>query len=552
MHNWTCKIVAGILWSLCIFAPVFAETNPANRPDSATVQVDSTYKMKWDAYITRKKAEFVKNNPPPEGVQPIFSEEKFNSTKSAALYDSIGVAYTTDNSTLEDSLDVDSTQNFIRTIVFPPIVAAEVIGLNVFVWGWDRYVLDKTYARTGPSYWKRNFREGWEWDHNHWAINFYGHPYQGSMYYATARAGGYGFYESMLWAALGSGTWEMFAETEYPSRNDLVMTSIGGSVYGEVLYRMSRKLYGLEEVPWYKQLAAFIIEPAGVFQRKAFGNRDSKTGNTAMDMDLYLGLGRRMGSISRFGSEKEDELDDDWKDRHLMLGMDIEYGHPYSKVKRPFDYFTILGNLELGENGNAGHLDVTGKLANVGVHGRGHWVDFATYLDYDTYYGDFATIGTISLGAGIDFALWLTPTLRFRMTNQLYWIMLGTTDMGYDDIIKAKNPEYESDMDNYQYSMGVKYALALEIMVGRRFTLSNDTYLDALQTIPGSLPMYGSRGWDVVIFNYSKIKYDITQWMAIALKLDSYVKLATYSSEYSDPMSQSLFAYTTLVTFKLF
>lgn len=106
-------------------------------------------------------------------------------------------------------------------------------GLNAFVWAWDYWMLDKNYAHTGPSYWKRNFREGWKWDHNHWAINFYGRPYQGSMYYATARAGGYGFYGSMLFAALGSSTWEMFCETEYPAPNDLVSTTVAGSIFGE-------------------------------------------------------------------------------------------------------------------------------------------------------------------------------------------------------------------------------------------------------------------------------------------------------------------------------
>ena len=140
------------------------------------------------------------------------------------------------------------------THVNPLIVGTEVLGLNAFVWAWDYWVLDKSYAHTGPSYWKRNFREGWEWDHNHWAINFYGHPYQGSMYYATARAGGYGFYGSMAFAALGSSTWEMFCETEYPAPNDLISTTVAGSMFGEVLYRLSRASYNGSKVPWYRRL----------------------------------------------------------------------------------------------------------------------------------------------------------------------------------------------------------------------------------------------------------------------------------------------------------
>ena len=35
------------------------------------------------------------------------------------------------------------------------------------------------------------------------------------------------------------------------------VATIGGSVYGEVLYRLSRKFYGVDEAPWYKQIGAF-------------------------------------------------------------------------------------------------------------------------------------------------------------------------------------------------------------------------------------------------------------------------------------------------------
>ena len=202
-----------------------------------------------------------------------------------------------------DSTTLDSPDTLIMpkdslygTRVNPLIVSAEVLAQNGFVWAWDYYVLDKNYAHTGPSYWKRNFREGWEWDHNHWAINFYGHPYQGSMYYATARGSGYGFYSSMLYAALGSSTWEMFCESEYPAPNDLISTTISGSVFGEVLYRLSRAAYNRPGAPWYRQLTAFVLEPAGYVQRKAFGNRDFYTGWVPMELAIALGMGSRFGS----------------------------------------------------------------------------------------------------------------------------------------------------------------------------------------------------------------------------------------------------------------
>lgn len=445
-----------------------------------------------------------------------------------------------------DSVYSDSSET-----VFAPIVAAEVLGQNVFVWSWDRYVLEKNYARIGPSTWKRNIREGWEWDHNHWAINFYGHPYQGSMYYATARASGYGFYRSLLWAGLGSYTWEMFAETEYPAPNDLITTTIGGSMYGEVLYRLSRLVYNKSYVPWYRQLAAFVLEPAGYVQRKAFGNRDFYTGMVPLEFAIAVGAGSRFGSDYRFGGKTADELDEEWKDHHSMAALYIEYGKPYKIVKEPFDYFKLDVFAEGGFEGNVLQMDIMGKLKNAGIHGRGHWLDFAINLDFDTFYGDLATVSTLSLGGALDLALWVTPNTRFRIMNQLYYIMLGTADMGYDDLIKEVHPEYSSDKDNYQYNTGVKYSLMVELLYKNKVRLYNKAIVDALHTIPGSMPHYGATGWDFLILNQTALEYKLLSWLDVGSRLDTYVKMAAYSTEIFEPMSRRIFAMSTYLNFHL-
>jgi len=435
--------------------------------------------------------------------------------------------------------------------VFPLIVGGEIIGQNVFVWAWDYYVLDKNYAHTGPSYWKRNFREGWKWDHNHWAINFYGHPYQGSYYYAAARAGGYGFYGSVLWAALGSSIWEMFAETEYPAPNDLITTSIGGSMYGEVLYRLSRLAYNNSEAPWYRQLAAFIFHPMAYGQRKMFGNRDFKTGWVPVELVVALGAGSRFGSDYRIGSKDADILDEEWNDHHSMMALYLEYGKPYTKVKKPFDYFKVEMLGEGGFEGNVMQIDIMGKLKNAGLHSRGHWVDFSINLDFDTFYGDLATVGTVSIGAALDIAMWLTPDLRFRIMNQLYYIILGTADMGYDDLIQEVHPEYMSDKDNYQYNTGVKYSLMTEFLYKKKFRVYNKVMADVLHTIPGSTPHYGAEGWDFLVINQSAVEYKIFDWMDLGSRLDTYLKLAAYSTDMFEPMRRRIFTFSTYLNFHL-
>lgn len=435
--------------------------------------------------------------------------------------------------------------------VFAPVVAGQILGQNVFVWAWDYYVLDKNYAHTGPSYWKRNFREGWKWDHNHWAINFYGHPYQGSYYYSAARAGGYGFYQSVVWAALGSSIWEMFCETEYPAPNDLMTTSIGGSMYGEVLYRLSRLAYSNSDVPWYRELAAFIFHPMAYSQRKMFGSRDFRTGWVPVELVIAAGGGSRFGSDYRIGNQGADNLDQQWNDHYGMTSLFLEYGKPYTRVKEPFDYFKVEMFNETGFEGNVLQLDIMGKLKNAGLHGRGHWLDFSLNLDFDTFYGDLATVSTLSLGAALDIALWLTPDLRFRIMNQIYYIMLGTADMGYDDLIQEVHPEYVSDKDNYQYNTGVKYSLMTEVLYKKKFRVYNKVVADVLHTIPGSTPHYGAEGWDFLVVNQSAMEYRILDWLDLGSRLDTYLKLAAYSTDLFEPMSRRIFCFSTYLNFHL-
>ena len=431
------------------------------------------------------------------------------------------------------------------------IIAVEISALNLLVWGVDYYLLDKGYAHTGPDYWKRNFREGWKWDHNHWAVNFYGHPYHGSRYYAAARMGGYGFYGSLLWAAFGSASWEMFAETEYPSLNDLITTSMGGAVFGEVFFRFSQMLYGNGNESLWRRMASLGVEPVGYIQRKIYGNRYAQIENQPLELDVFLGSGLRLGNDFRFDGKNTGELDEYWDDTHYMFGINAEYGRPYTEIKRPFDYFTVISAFAFGDDGSLAHLDITGKLNNIGVRGNGRWIDFATYLDYDTFYGDFATVGTVSLGGGLDISFWLFSNLRFRMSNQLYWIVLGTTDMGYDDILKEKYPEYDPDMDSYQYNTGVKYGLYLELGIWKNVRFCNRMNLEALHTMPNSLPHYGAYGWDLLLFNYTWVDVYMTRRVSLGTRLDTYMKFAAYHSELFEPMSRRMFALTLYVNVRI-
>ena len=94
-------------------------------------------------------------------------------------------------------------------------------------------------AKITPATWWDNMQQGWVWDLDDFAVNQIGHPYQGNNYFNTGRANGLSFYESAAVTAFGSTTWEYYGETNFPSLNDFVNTTLGGIALGEMFHRVA-------------------------------------------------------------------------------------------------------------------------------------------------------------------------------------------------------------------------------------------------------------------------------------------------------------------------
>ena len=93
-------------------------------------------------------------------------------------------------------------------------------------------------AEITPETWWENMQQGWVWDLDDFTVNQIGHPYQGSNYFTAGRANGLSFWESAALAAFGSATWEYFGETNHPSLNDFINTTLGGIALGEMFHRV--------------------------------------------------------------------------------------------------------------------------------------------------------------------------------------------------------------------------------------------------------------------------------------------------------------------------
>ncbi len=100
----------------------------------------------------------------------------------------------------------------------------------------------KSTNRHLSTTWDHLVHGRWGIDDDNFYMNQFLHPYQGLVFHGIARSNGLNFWESSAYAVAGSFLWELAGETMPPSVNDLIASGIGGSFFGEPLFRMANLL----------------------------------------------------------------------------------------------------------------------------------------------------------------------------------------------------------------------------------------------------------------------------------------------------------------------
>ncbi|MDR0829625.1 MAG: DUF3943 domain-containing protein [Prevotellaceae bacterium] len=240
----------------------------------------------------------------------------------------------------------------------PLIAASEVIVLNAGVHIFDRFILKTDWAQVKFSDIGNNFKKGFVWDNDYLSTNMFWHPYHGGLYFNSARANGLNFWQSVPYSFAGSFIWEFFGETNYPSINDLLATSIGGMAIGEMTHRVSHLVlndskHGIERVG--REILAGIISPMDMLNRilsgKAWHHSPFDETQNVEKPNFVINLAVQ----NRFMTD----LDNNRNNSNVALGFTAIYGNPFADQKRlPYDYFTanidfnIIGKQPLISNGS--------------------------------------------------------------------------------------------------------------------------------------------------------------------------------------------------------
>jgi len=316
----------------------------------------------------------------------------------------------------------------------------------------------KVYDTNLSTFWDHVVHGHWGIDRDAFSMNQFGHPYQGSMYQGFARSAGLNYWEALIYTNVGSFLWETAGETTNPSINDQIASGIGGSFFGEALFRMaSLVLEGDGKKPGlFRELGATVISPPTGINRFAFGDRfkavyPSHDPATFWRMRLGLSLTSTLNDGGDASTINRTEASADFM---MAYGLPGKPGYSY---KRPFDYFhfefTSLGTADnTFENIMIRGL-LIGKDYKAGNSYRGIW---GLYGGYDYISPHIFRVSSTSVSLGTTFQWWLAPAVALQGS------VLG--GIGY----AAAGNATQVGLRDYHYGVAPQGLVALRLILGDR------------------------------------------------------------------------------------
>jgi hypothetical protein len=290
--------------------------------------------------------------------------------------------------------------------------AGELLGIEAVSWGFNRFAAGESYAVISWESVRENLRAGFAYDNDKFSTNQVGHAFGGSYYFNAARSNGFTFWESSLFTLAGSALWEIAGETQGPSWNDLVNTTLGGTVTGEASHRLSQMLLDDRSrgaVRVLREAAAGLVNPVQLLTRVLTGDAWA----------VRAGRGAAVWPSLFVATLDAGWRDDDSSGRaHPEQGFfkaAIRYGDPFDRtVSRPFDAFDLDVELTTPSADLLTHAEVRGLLGgwdlepgSKGVrHILGVFIDF-DYTNDDTHIFSsqsfrFGLLSTRPLGIGTE------------------------------------------------------------------------------------------------------------------------------------------------------
>jgi len=403
------------------------------------------------------------------------------------------------------------------------LAVAELLGSQVAVNVFDRYVSDEYWADVNLQAWESNIEGPWVYDRDPWPVNELGHPLQGAIYFSAARSNGMNFWESSLASGVGGALWELFGETHTPDTNDFITTALGGSVVGEIFHRLYA-VAAASDSSW-----RFFVPSLDAVNDELYDCNpafDADEGRLPLHCSVATGFSYVDASLS---SARNIPSDAGTGGPSCFATESLVYGRPFGTIHAPFDYFTQSFTVVTAPPDYGLVWFSSGDLASWPlVDETKAKLVAVTNLDYDFIYGDLFEFSTNSFGTGLRGELEEPGGWRLSGELHLNFLALATTESVYlreDPAITEGSPNAGRDYD-FGYGAGTKIRLA--VSQRRAGRLSVDYALYDIQEVPCAV--LSEAAFDYAFLGVLNVSYEhrIFRHMTLGLDYTLYHKYAVY------------------------
>ena len=355
---------------------------------------------------------------------------------------------------------------FKKSNVLLPI--SEVIGINLGLCAFNNYVSKEPFAKISFSSIANNFKTGFVWDNDFFVTNQFAHPYHGSLYFNSARSNGYTFWESVPFTFGGSLMWETMMKTDPPQTNDLINTTLGGVMLGEISHRLSslvldESTYGFDRVT--REILATMIDIPRGFNRLLRGdvNRHTKRNvNEVFPISSRFSLGyANIDPNKKYNVNKDNAL----AELVFIYKKDLN-----SESFKPFEIF----RLKLGIDARKGDepsswVDMYGILYGKNLARiKDNALILGVFQDFDFFNNSIYKLGSQSAGLGLIVNVPINKSINFSANVHNNFIALAALNSIYRggenrdyDFLMGDKILTEAILDMGPVSLQLEYKLYL-------------------------------------------------------------------------------------------
>lgn len=339
---------------------------------------------------------------------------------------------------------------FKKSNILLPI--SEVIGINFGLCAFNKYVSKEPFAKISFGSVIENFKTGFVWDNDFFVTNQFAHPYHGSLYFNSARSNGYTFWESVPFTLGGSLMWETTMETDPPQTNDLISTTLGGIMLGEMTHRLSslvldESTYGFDR--FTREFLGAIINPPRGFNRILRGdiNRHTKRNvNDVFPVSSRFSLGyANVDRRKKYDINKDNAL----AELVFMYKKDLN-----SESFKPFEIF----RLKLGIDARTGEepsswVDIYGILYGKNLARiKDKALILGVFQDFDFFNNSIYKLGAQSAGIGLIVNAPISKHISFSANVHNNFIILSALNSIYRG---GENRDYDFLMGDKVLAEGI-------------------------------------------------------------------------------------------------